>query len=150
MGAADLELLKAFYIESGEILDRLENDLQVMESTPGDPEVINSIFRGLHTIKGNSSFLSLQSVTGLAHAAETLLDKARKKEVTVTSTMAQVVRAAFDDLKRLIVDQENVNVAPTVANIHAFMEGRKPVLAAAPAASPAAPPRKFPREISFA
>ncbi|MGZ3731819.1 MAG: chemotaxis protein CheA, partial [Bdellovibrionota bacterium] len=128
---------KAFYVESGEILDRLETDLQRMEFTPGDPEVINSIFRGLHTIKGNSSFLSLQSVTGLAHAAETLLDKARKKEVTVTSTMVQVVRAAFDDLKRLIVDQENVNVAPTVANIHAFMEGRKPVFAVAPAAATA-------------
>ena len=70
--SADLELLKAFYVESGEILERLDADLIRMETVPDD-EVVNSVFRGLHTIKGNSSFLSLGNVTKLAHAAETLL-----------------------------------------------------------------------------
>ena len=69
--SADFELVKAFYLESGEILERLDADLQRLEQAPGDAEVINSVFRGLHTIKGNSSFLSLDNVTKVAHVAET-------------------------------------------------------------------------------
>ncbi len=89
---SDLELIRAFYVESGEILEKLEVDLQRMEFTPGDTEVINAVFRGLHTIKGNSSFLSLDNVTKLAHVAETMLDKARKKELTVSGAMMELVR----------------------------------------------------------
>jgi two-component system chemotaxis sensor kinase CheA len=145
---SDLELIRAFYVESGEILEKLEVDLQRMEFTPGDTEVINAVFRGLHTIKGNSSFLSLDNVTKLAHVAETMLDKARKKELTVSGAMMELVREVFAELRRLIVDQEAFDTAPTVAKIQNFLSGKPaaaPVAAKpAPAATaPAGPPPKI-------
>lgn len=149
MSSADLELLKAFYIESGEILERLDSDLQRMEFTPDDGEVINSVFRGLHTIKGNSSFLSLDNVTKLAHAAETMLDKARKKELTVSGALVDLVRAVFDDLRRLIVDQENFDTAATVTEIQNFLAGKPSSKATAkPAPAPSAAPAQAPKIVT--
>ena len=77
--SADLELRQAFFVESAEILERLSGEVSALEAKPRDAEAINAVFRSLHTIKGNSSFLSLDGITKISHAAETLLDKARKK-----------------------------------------------------------------------
>jgi two-component system chemotaxis sensor kinase CheA len=132
---ADQELLKAFYDESGDILERLHSDLTRLESVPTDSEVINSVFRGLHTIKGNSSFLSLDPVTKVAHAAETMLDKARRKEIPVSPTLIALVRNVFEELQTIIVDRQAVDTAPTVNSIQDFLAGKKVnvILSAAPA-----------------
>jgi two-component system chemotaxis sensor kinase CheA len=131
--SVDKELLQSFYLESGDILERLDADLQRMESTPDD-EAVNSVFRGLHTIKGNSSFLSLDNVTRLAHAAETLLDKTRKKELPVTGGLMQIVRDVFEELQSMIVEQETErDQASLISRINGFMSGKAE--AAAPAAA---------------
>jgi len=142
--SVDLELLKSFFLESGDILERLDSDLQRMESTPDD-EVVNAVFRGLHTIKGNSSFLSLENITKLAHAAETLLDKARKKELPVSGGLMAIVREVFEELKTMIVEQEfERDQADLIAKINGFMSGKKPVAVVpkAPAAAPVSAPPK--------
>lgn len=144
--AVDAELLKAFYEESREILERLDGDLARMEGTPDD-DVVNAVFRGLHTVKGNSSFLSLTQVTNLAHAAETLLDKARKKELLVSGAMMELVREVFEELKAMIVDQETGrDQSELIERLHSFMSGKQPPKvtpkAAAPVAQPASPPAK--------
>lgn len=144
MGAADLELVKAFYLESEEILDRLDADLQRLQAAPDDDEVINALFRGLHTIKGNSSFLSLETVTRLAHAAETMLDKTRRKELRVSPALIEITRAVLADLRTLIVEQNNVDTRATVADIEAFLSGKPRLRPATPppvSAPAAAPPR---------
>lgn len=120
----DLELRRAFFVESVEILDRLSGDIDRMEASPDDLEVINSVFRGVHTIKGNSSFLSLVNVTKLTHAAETLLDRARKKQLPVERAMLRIVRRVFDDLKVMIGDQElDLDVSPATAAIQRLLAG---------------------------
>lgn len=122
----DDELLKAFFVESGEILERLDGDLQRLATAPDD-EVMNSIFRGVHTVKGNSSFLSLAQITKLSHAAETLLDKARKKEIKVSGTLVEMVRDVFDELRAMIVDQEtDRDQSALIARINDFMSGKAP------------------------
>ncbi|MGZ3711946.1 MAG: Hpt domain-containing protein, partial [Bdellovibrionota bacterium] len=59
----DIELRKAFFTEAVDILDRLDADIETLAEKPEDMAVINSLFRALHTIKGNSSFLNLEKVT---------------------------------------------------------------------------------------
>jgi two-component system chemotaxis sensor kinase CheA len=143
MSSADQDLIKAFYLESQDILEHLDSDLDRMEIAPEDGEAINAVFRGLHTIKGNSSFLSLKNVTSLAHAAETLLDKARKKEIPVSGALVAAVRAAFDDLYRMIVDQETgLDPSAAIAGINAILTGKaQPAAPAQPRAeTPAAAP----------
>jgi two-component system chemotaxis sensor kinase CheA len=138
---ADQELLKAFYDESGDILERLSDDLTRLESAPSDLDVINAVFRGLHTIKGNSSFLSLDPVTKVAHAAETMLDKARRKEIPVSPTLLALVRNVFEQLQTIIVDRQAADTSSTVVSIQDFLAGKKVNVTLATAPTPASLPK---------
>jgi two-component system chemotaxis sensor kinase CheA len=122
--SSDLELRKAFFLESAEILERLGGEIGQMEAKPSDAEAINSVFRSLHTIKGNSSFLSLDHITRISHSAEALLDKARKKEIPVSPGLLRIVRRVLSDLQTMIVDQQTeLDVSSQVEAIKRFMAG---------------------------
>ena len=66
-GAGD-DLIKEFSQESGENLDRLDQDFVKLESDPGDRELLKSIFRTIHTIKGTCGFLGFTKLEALTHA----------------------------------------------------------------------------------
>lgn len=137
-GNEDLELRKAFFVEAVDILEKLDADIAAMEANPSDLEIVNAVFRGLHTIKGNSSFLGLDKITKLGHASEALLDKARKKEMKVTPELIEIVKNAFDTLKVMIGEQEvEYDVAPLIGAINKFMAGDKNALKALGAAATA-------------
>ena len=91
----DPEILHDFVTESLELIETLDQDLVELEQRPDDPELLNGIFRALHTIKGASSFLALDPLTHFAHAAEDALNALRKAEASVTAdTMDMLLRAA--------------------------------------------------------
>lgn len=96
----DPEILQDFLTESGELLEQLEVDLVELESTPADPELLNQIFRALHTIKGSASFLALTNLVEIAHAAETALNAARNGTVAVGRPEMDLLLAAVDVLKQ--------------------------------------------------
>ncbi len=101
MGAAfEPEILQDFLTESGELLDRLEGDLVVLEQDPRDPEMLNQVFRALHTIKGSASFLGLTNLVKIAHAAESALNAARNRVVVVDKAMMDLLLQAADTIKR--------------------------------------------------
>lgn len=146
--SVDLELRKAFFVESEEILQRMETEVGAMEAKPADGDAMNAVFRSLHTIKGNSSFLSLNKITEISHNAEALLDKARKKEIPVSPPLVKIVRRVLADLNRMILEQETeLDVTAQVKAIQAFMAGDASAadkLDPAPAAeTPAAPGGKI-------
>lgn len=133
----DIELRRAFFTEAVDILERLETDLGALAQDPTGKEAMNAVFRGLHTIKGNSSFLSLEQITRLAHAAEALLDLARNGKLTVTTEMLALVREVCDGLKILIVEQDSsFDPVSLIVRLGQCASG-KPV--AAPASAPRAP-----------
>ena len=140
MSSPDIQLLQAFYAESGEILEKMDSDLQNLEGNPGDAELINSLFRGLHTIKGNSSFLSLDIVTKLAHAAENMLDKARNRQIPVSENLLSLSREVLEALKSMIVSQEALDPSALVAEINGFLSGKTPQKASTAAVPREAPP----------
>ncbi|MCO5143561.1 MAG: ATP-binding protein [Oligoflexia bacterium] len=129
MANEDLELRKAFFTESVDILESIEEQVSVLEVSPGDLENVNGLFRGLHTIKGNSSFLSLDSITKVSHAAETLLDKARKKEIPVDKVVVALVKKVLSCLQSMIMDQNtDLDVSEPVSLISKFLKGEKIVI----------------------
>jgi chemotaxis protein histidine kinase CheA len=77
------DLLKDFITESDELVQQVEQDLLAMEDH-ADAEVLNRIFRGMHTIKGTSSFFGFEKLVELTHHAEDLLNQLRKGEFPVT------------------------------------------------------------------
>ncbi len=95
----DPEILQDFITESGELLDQLEGDLVDLESTPQDPELLNQIFRALHTIKGSASFLALTNLVAIAHVAESALNAARNNQIVIGSAEMDLLLAAIDVLK---------------------------------------------------
>ncbi len=138
---ADDELLKAFSGESEEILNRMEGDLATLGQKPQDPEVMNAVFRSLHTIKGNSSFLDLHGITKLSHVAETMLDQARNGKRKVTPGLLKIAGAVLADLKEMIIGQQpGKDVKALIELIEKFNSGdEKAADALKGAEAPAAP-----------
>ena len=71
------DLLKDFLTESEELVQQVEQDLLTLEDS-SDPEVVNRVFRGMHTIKGTSSFFGFETLVELTHQAEDLLTTCAK------------------------------------------------------------------------
>ncbi len=99
LDAFDPDILQDFLTESGELLEELEGDLVTLESTPDDLELLNQIFRALHTIKGSASFLGLTNLVDVAHAAETALNAARSGEVVVDRNAMDLLLEAVDTVR---------------------------------------------------
>ena len=76
------EIVKDFLIESNENLDRLDQELVKLESDPSSKELLASVFRTIHTIKGSCGFLGFSRLEKLAHAGESLLSRLRDGQLT--------------------------------------------------------------------
>ena len=63
----DPSLIQEFLVEAEEFLQRMDQDLVALEATPNDAELLNRIFRALHTIKGTSGFLGFEPMVRLSH-----------------------------------------------------------------------------------
>tara|TARA_E500000318_G_scaffold8683_1_gene7913 strand:+ start:30512 stop:32761 length:2250 start_codon:yes stop_codon:yes gene_type:complete len=102
----DPDILQDFLTESGELLEELERDLVDLEASPQDIDLLNQIFRSLHTIKGSASFLSLANLVAVAHCAESVLNIARsgdlligKPEMDLLLEAVDVLKVQFDELR---------------------------------------------------
>jgi two-component system chemotaxis sensor kinase CheA len=94
----DKEILDEFIKETMEALDGLDAQFISLERNPKDSEVINSIFRGVHSIKGSSSFFNLNHVRSFAHKFENLLDDLRKDKRSVTREVIDLLLKGKDSL----------------------------------------------------
>lgn len=99
--AQDDGLLQEFVTESEEQLQRMEQDLLELESST-DPELVNRIFRAMHTIKGTSSFLGFDLLVDLTHHAEDLLNAMRRGEVRPTRAAADVLLTVCDRVRVML------------------------------------------------
>jgi len=97
-----IDLLKDFIIESREYIEGAEAALLSLETDPENTEVINTIFRSFHTIKGASSLLGFDIISGLAHHSESLLSRIRAHEICCTGGYANLALRSIDMLKELI------------------------------------------------
>ena len=104
------EILDSFIVETGEILERLGQDLMLLEQGNAGAELLNTIFRAVHTIKGTSSFLGLEQMTELAHVFEDVLNKLRRGEITMNSGKMDVMLEAYDIIKKLLRQIEEKNI----------------------------------------
>ena len=99
IGGFDSEIIQDFLTESGELLEQLEGDLVSLEEACDDLNLINTIFRALHTIKGSASFLALTPLVAIAHASETALNAARNGQLAITPDVMDDLLAAIDTLR---------------------------------------------------
>jgi two-component system chemotaxis sensor kinase CheA len=98
--AEDLHLLREFHGESVELLHDIEQAVLILEDNPDDAVTIDSIFRAFHTFKGGAGFLRLEALRDLAHELESLLDAVRRRELSITSEIIDLILAGSDALKQ--------------------------------------------------
>lgn len=96
------EALKEFLLESNEFTAQMETDLLELEKGDADPELVNNIFRALHTIKGNSGFLAFEQLESLSHTAEALLVKVRNNELQINTEITSALIEALDAIRVML------------------------------------------------
>ena len=92
----DQEILAEFIIETNENLSRLNQDLVAIESRPKDADLLASIFRTFHTIKGTTGFLGFSKLEHLTHTAENVLSLVRNGERDFTPELVSLILEATD------------------------------------------------------
>lgn len=97
----DVEILKEFLVESNDHLDDVELKILELEKYPEDVDIINSIFRPIHSMKGSAGFLGMHDIGKVSHELETLLDEARKVKIKITPEIVEILYEGVDILKRL-------------------------------------------------
>ncbi len=100
------EIVKDFLIESGENLDRLDQELVKLESAPSSKELLASIFRTIHTIKGSCGFLGFARLEKVAHSGESLLAKLRDGEFVLNAEITSGLLAMVDAVRSMLAKIE--------------------------------------------
>ena len=100
------EYLNDFLIETNEHLESIEMNILVLEKDKNNVEMIDSVFRDFHTIKGLAGFVSQGLVQKIAHQTETVLDKCRKMELVITDDIIKFVLKSTDYIKGICENLE--------------------------------------------
>jgi len=96
------QALLIFIAESRELLEDMESSLLALEQTDDKSELINSIFRAAHTIKGSSGLFSLDHVVAFTHVVENVLDRVRGGTLAISDDLVATLLQCCDHIKALI------------------------------------------------
>lgn len=108
------EIVNEFLVESYENLDQLDQDLVDLEQNPGDINILSSIFRTIHTIKGTCGFIGFSKLESVAHIGENLLGKLRDGELKLNPPRTSALLAMVDAIRQMLSCIENDNNEGTV------------------------------------
>ncbi|MBN1982929.1 MAG: chemotaxis protein CheA [Chitinivibrionales bacterium] len=135
----DPGLLAEFIDESHESLATIDSLLLELESQPSNSDIINAIFRPIHTLKGNSAYFGLLETKNLAHRMENILDGIRNHRLTVSASTIQTLLGALDFLKsilHMVRTTHTEKIDPADADRYAFLITKLENLNAKKAAKP--------------
>ena len=136
--AQDEELLREFLVEAGEILEQLGEQLVDLEQRPEDLDLLNTIFRAFHTIKGGAGFLEISPLVELCHHAEDVFGILRQGERKADALLMDVILRAYDALQEMFEQINSGNLGVNDAD---------PELISALAALLDAPSAEIPAEV---
>ncbi|MGH9700556.1 MAG: chemotaxis protein CheW [Candidatus Acidiferrales bacterium] len=104
---SDDEIVREFLVESHENLDRLDQELILLEKDPANAQILAGIFRTIHTIKGTCGFLGFSKLEAIAHAGENLLSKLREGKMAFTPESATILLATVDAIRQILASIES-------------------------------------------
>ena len=100
-------LLAEFITETGEHLEETERNLLQLEQHPEDIELLQDIFRSVHTIKGSSEYLGMERIAELAHKLESLLDLMRRGERSADNSVIDLLMGCNDRIGGLVSELDD-------------------------------------------
>jgi two-component system chemotaxis sensor kinase CheA len=98
------EIRHDFLIEAQEMLEILDQRFVALESDPDNKELLNEIFRAMHSMKGSAGFLGFQCLVDVTHRAENILNKLRQGEIAVSQQVVDIILETVDVVKSLVTD----------------------------------------------
>src|SRR5688572_21834459 len=115
-----------FTSEAEELLDTLSKDLGQFEAQGASvrPELINKIFREVHSLKGLAGMLGFGEIAEVSHNLEDMLDRLRMGRIEINKELNDVLFDAVDSLNRLVLGINHpeveglVDVARLTTRIH--------------------------------
>ncbi|MFW5785273.1 MAG: chemotaxis protein CheW [Chitinispirillaceae bacterium] len=127
MKNGDNETLQLFVEESREHLDGIEEDLLAIEQggENAPEELVDKVFRAVHTIKGSAGFFSFEKIKKLSHAMENVLGKIRAHEMIPVPAIITVLLDGADALRCMINDLDNseeTEITSFVQKLESFLE----------------------------
>ena len=150
------EIVQEFLVESHENLDQLDRDFVQLEREPQSRELLASVFRTIHTIKGTSGFLAFSRLEALTHVGENLLARLRDGKLVMTPPIADALLAMVDGVRELLASIEAdgtegaVDVQAAVTAIQQLLDGGaavQPTPDPAPEPLPVPAPEPMPQPV---
>ena len=104
------EIVQEFLVESHENLDQLDRDFVELERAPESRELLASVFRTIHTIKGTSGFLGFGNLEKVTHVGENLLARLRDGDRTLDAATTDVLLLMVDAVRAVLAAIEETGV----------------------------------------
>ncbi len=137
------ELLQDFLTEAAELLEDVDSKLVELEGNPSDNGLLNTVFRGFHTIKGGAGFLEAHSLVEVCHKTESLFDLLRSGKMLLSAELLDIILAATGEVRRMFGEMHNGHQpspapADLIQSLIDAIDGKPVGKAAAPAPASAA------------
>ncbi len=149
---SDEEIVREFLVESYENLDRLDRDLITLEKDPGNRDILASIFRTIHTIKGTSGFLAFNQLEAVTHVGESLLARLRDGLLALTPEITTALLAMVDAVRQMLGSIEAAgtegerNDKELIATLTRMRQGKEAAATTAAVSTPAPPKEEAPHK----
>ncbi len=113
------EINKEFLIECNELLDQLDRDLVSLEKDPTSKNLLASIFRAVHTIKGTSGTLGFPKLAAVTHVGENLLSLMRDGKLILNAEITSALLAMIDVVRKILqtIESTELEGEPETANV---------------------------------
>jgi two-component system chemotaxis sensor kinase CheA len=97
-----LDPIAVFRTEAAELFEQIEAGLLDLTHRLEDRDLVDAVFRGLHTLKGSGAMFGFEALAAFTHHCETAFDRVRKGEVPATAELVAAVLAAQDHMRALV------------------------------------------------
>jgi len=126
------EVIKEFLVESNEGLDRFDRDLLALEKDRSSRELLDSVFRAIHTIKGTGGVLGYEKLVAISHVGESVLSRMRDGSLLLSPEIATALLSMADALRRIVDEiaasgtEGDTECAGVSEKLNAVLNGSKP------------------------
>jgi chemotaxis protein histidine kinase CheA len=117
IAALQRKMRDVFCVEATDLLLELDSSMLELESRPQDADLLNRVFRAIHTIKGSGATAGFNEMAAFTHHVEELFDEARMGRLTITPEMIDLALQAKDLIGQLLESDSPVTLEPACAQV---------------------------------
>lgn len=106
------ELMEDFFQDFTEAHQQCEHTLIALEQSPDDTELLNALFRNIHTVKGNLVYVGLKDITPILQSVEDILDAIRKGTLNYDTSLSDIILLTLDKSHAMVEARVNHQAPP--------------------------------------